>query len=407
MFRALCFFSLASCGATVACQGNPSGGGTTSSPSGVTATSQPGGDVSAQTGSTGLSSMTSSPVGSGTTRPAVAPMQQSSSTADVNSMSAPSDELHPSPSSAVSTSGPIQPSDVGQGTSAGGAAGTTEQLDAGVGDEGGAPGDLSGAGGGITAPPVDTARERRVWIAGDSTVANGNTPCPTGWGKHFGELFDDKITVVNSAAGGRSVRTWMYQVQTQMGDDGECLLNRDGTGEPLLQDRWQAMLDEMAEGDTLLIQFGINDGAATCDRHVGLDAFKESYGVLAAAAKARGTQPVFITPVSAIACNGDVPRGTRGGFVDATIEAGDEFDVPVVDLHALSVERYTELGFCPIPGGDVTARTDGDVGEYFCDDHTHFSPSGARDMAQIMAEAVAALELPLAAYLLSSAGEAP
>lgn len=225
-----------------------------------------------------------------------------------------------------------------------------------------------------------------IWIAGDSTVANGNTPCPTGWGKHLGALFNDHTTVRNSAAGGRSVRTWMYNVLSEMGPDGECLLTKGGDGNPTHQARWQEMLDNMKPGDAFLIQFGINDGSPTCDRHVGLAAFKETYGVLVAAAKQRGVQPVLITPTSSIACNGNVPRGTRGGYVDATLEAGKELGVPVLDMHARSVERYAELGFCPVPGGGVSAATGGPVGDYFCDDHTHFSSSGAADMAALVVE---------------------
>jgi lysophospholipase L1-like esterase len=245
----------------------------------------------------------------------------------------------------------------------------------------------------------DPSRPMTIWLAGDSTMANGNTPCPTGWGKHLGALFNEHTTVRNSAAGGRSVRTWMYNVTTEMGPDGECILQRDGQGNPTLQPRWQEMLDNMKSGDALLIQFGINDGSRTCDRHVGIAAFKQTYGVLAAAAKERGVQPVFITPVSSIACNGNVPRGTRGEFVDATLQVGAELGVPVLDLHARSVERYGELGFCPVPGGDVNAQTGGAVGEYFCDDHTHFSSSGAVDMAAVVVELMKKANLPFVSHL--------
>ena len=231
-------------------------------------------------------------------------------------------------------------------------------------------------------------------------MANGNTPCPTGWGKHLAEYLNELVTVDNSAAGGRSVRTWLYNVTTEMDDaTDECVLERDVNGDPTLQARWQAMLDNMSDGDTLLIQFGINDGSATCDRHVGLEAFKESYGVMARAAQERGAEPVFITPVSSIACDGTTPRGTRGGYVDATFEAGEEYGVPVIDLHQLSVELYGELGFCPVPGGDVSADTSGPVGDFFCDDHTHFSDSGAVTIAGVVANALRDQPLNLARYL--------
>jgi lysophospholipase L1-like esterase len=212
-------------------------------------------------------------------------------------------------------------------------------------------------------------------------------------------LFDERVTVTNSAVGGRSVRTWLYNVQTVMGDDGECVLTTGNDGQPTIQARWQAMLTGMKQGDYLFIQFGINDGSATCDRHVGIEAFKDSYGMMAEAAKARGTQPIFVTPVSAIACNGSTARGTRGSYVEATIAAGDEYDVPVIDLHALSVALYQALAFCPVPGGDVSASTTGPVGEFFCDDHTHFDTPGAESIAEVVATALRDQGIGLAAYL--------
>ncbi|WP_441292787.1 GDSL-type esterase/lipase family protein [Sorangium sp. KYC3313] len=285
-----------------------------------------------------------------------------------------------------------------------GSAGAGGDAPAGSGGSAGSSGGPSGSGGagasgaggaGGAGPLPDIT----IWIAGDSTVANGQTPCPAGWGGQLAALFDDRVTVVNSAVGGRSVRTWLYNVQTTMDSAGECELARDSSGEPLLQARWVQMLDGMKRGDYLFIQFGINDGSRTCDRHVGLDAFKSSYGMMARAAKERGAQPVFVTPVSAISCSGSTARGTRGGYVTATHEAGKEYGVPVIDLHELSVALYDTLGFCPVPGGDVSATTNGPVGEFFCDDHTHFSRSGAEQIAKVMAGAVRDQKLGLAAYL--------
>jgi len=279
----------------------------------------------------------------------------------------------------------------GGGADSGGTAGSSGATTAG---SGGAP--VAGAAGSGGAPggPIT------IWIAGDSTVANGSTPCPVGWGKSFDGLFDDRVSVTNSAVGGRSVRNWTYNVGMTMDTSGECVLATDTMGDPTVQARWQQMLDGMGTGDYLFIQFGINDGDSTCDRHVGIEAFKSTYGMMAQAAKERGANPVFVTPVSSIACNGSTPRGTRGAYVGATQEAGTTYDVPVIDLHALSVALYTDRGFCPIPGGgDVSASTTGAVGEFFCDDHTHFSATGAEDIAGVVADAVRDAGLPLAGYL--------
>jgi len=238
-----------------------------------------------------------------------------------------------------------------------------------------------------------------VWIAGDSTVANGNTPCPTGWGGPFRTAFKDGVKVVNSAVGGRSVRTWLYNVTTQMDGAGECVLQTDGSGKPTLQARWQDMLKNMKQGDYLFIQFGINDGSPTCDRHVGIAAFKESYGMMAMAAKERGTQPILLTPTSMVACNGSTARPTRGEFVTATLDVGKQLGVPVIDLHALTIALYTSRGFCPIPGGDVSASTTGPVGDFFCDDHTHFSQAGASAVAELVAQALRDQKIALSSYL--------
>ncbi|WP_438014105.1 GDSL-type esterase/lipase family protein [Sorangium sp. So ce315] len=313
---------------------------------------------------------------------------------------APGSGVHAGAGGAGGTGGDAQPgassSRAGAGgasASAGGAGGGSE------GNGGGAAGEAGGGGGGGGAGGMEPLPDITIWLAGDSTVANGQTPCPAGWGGQLAALFDDRVTVVNSAVGGRSVRTWLYEVQTTMDSTGECALNRDASGEPVLQDRWVRMLDGMKAGDYLFIQFGINDGSRTCDRHVGLDAFKASYGMMARAAEERGAQPVFVTPVSAIACNGSVARGTRGGYVTATHEAGAEHGVPVIDLHEHSVALYNELGFCPVPGGDVSATTGGPVGEFFCDDHTHFARSGAAQIAGLVAAAIRDQGLGLAAYL--------
>lgn len=252
----------------------------------------------------------------------------------------------------------------------------------------------SGGSGGGSQPNIT------VWIAGDSTVANGG-PCPIGWGGQFKALFNPKVAVTNSAVGGRSVRTWLYSVQDTKDSAGECNLAKDAQGNPTVQARWTSILNGMKSGDYLFIQFGINDGDSACPRHVGSSAFKTTYGLLAQAAKDRGAQPVFVTPVSQILCSGStVSKGTREPYVTATKEAGTQYGVPVIDLNSLSTTLYQSLGFCPIPGGgDVSDTTTGAVGAFFCDDHTHFDTPGAVQIAGLIAQAVREQKLGLAAYL--------
>lgn len=248
---------------------------------------------------------------------------------------------------------------------------------------------------------VDPIAPITIWIAGDSTVAtSGGTPCPAGWGGVFAPLFEEAVTVANRAVGGRSVRTWLYHVTDEMDTDGECIIETNADGTPIYQDRWLQMLANMSSGDYLFIQFGINDGARTCDRHVGETQLRLEYGMMAEAAKAAGAHPVFLTPVSMIRCSGNTAIGSRG-FIDATFQAGADYDVQVIDLHQLSVDLYNELGFCPLPNGhsDVSADTPGEVGAFFCNDHTHFETPGAEAIAQLVADALRQQAIPLHSYL--------
>ncbi len=243
----------------------------------------------------------------------------------------------------------------------------------------------NGSGGGTSANVT-------VWLAGDSTVQPCSSSCPCGWGSQFAPYFDPRVTVKNNAVGGRSIQTWMYEpnVSTTMGTDGECVVTETNSS------RWAATIAGMKAGDYLFIQFGINDGSSTCDRHVGLTRFQTLLGRMATEAKAKGAQPVFVTPVSAISCSGSTAQPTRGAYVTATITAGGTYGVPVIDLHQLSINLYNKLGFCP-NNGDYTA---GAVGAFFCDDHTHFEAAGAVQIAALVANALRTQSLPLAAYLL-------
>jgi lysophospholipase L1-like esterase len=289
----------------------------------------------------------------------------------------------------------------GQGgtTSSGGAAAVGGHAAGGAGGRGGAPG-RGGAGGGPATSTGGTGGPITLWLAGDSTVANGTTPCPVGWGKEWKARFDARVTVTNSAVGGTSLHTWLYNVLDTKDANGECELTRDGSGNPVLQSRWQNMLTSMKTGDYLFIQFGINDGG-DCPRYEGSAQFKTTLGMMAMAAKSRGTNPVFVTPVSSIKCNGSTATGTRGRFVTDTIAAGTQFGVPVIDLHARSVALYTASGFCPLPAGmtDVSATTGGPVGAFFCDDHTHFEASGAIAIGNLVVDAIRAQLPALSAYL--------
>jgi lysophospholipase L1-like esterase len=244
---------------------------------------------------------------------------------------------------------------------------------------------------------VDPSKKITLWLAGDSTMMTcTNSVCPCGWGQQFQPYFNGNVTVVDSAAGGRSIQTWLYDpnVGTTMGANGECVIS------PMTYSmRWQAMLDAtsgMKPGDWLFVAFGINDGDPTCNRHVGTALFEQYLGAMATAAKMRGAQTVFLTSTSYMQCTGATVTPNRG-FGPETKAAGTANGVPVIDLTTLSASLYTTLGLCPNDGN--FASTTEPVGLFFCNDHTHFEVAGATKIAGVVAQALRDQNIPLAAYL--------
>ena len=238
------------------------------------------------------------------------------------------------------------------------------------------------------------AAKIKVWMAGDSTMADPQSTCPVGWGSRFDRLFTDDVTVVNKAVSGRSVQTWLYESNVKGTKDsaGECVVSPKTYAQ-----RWLDMLDPvngMHAGDYLVIQFGINDGDSNCPRHVGRARYQSLLTTMVQAAKDRGAHPVLLTAVAAITCSGSTAVGNRG-FLTETTAAGTATGTPVIDLHKLSYTLYNSLKLCP-NNGDYTK---GAVGAFFCNDHTHFEAAGADKIAGVVAKALREQKIPLASYL--------
>jgi lysophospholipase L1-like esterase len=224
-------------------------------------------------------------------------------------------------------------------------------------------------------------------------MMNCTSACPCGWGSQFAGYFNSNVTIANSAVGGRSIQTWLYEanVSSTIGADGECVLTST-----TYNARWTNMLSSMKKGDYLLIDFGINDGDTACPRHVGTTRFQTLLGVMATAAKAKGAIPIFLTPTDAITCSGSTVTENRG-FLAAMKTAGTTYSVPVIDLNALSMTLYKSLGFCP-NSADYTSTTSA-LGLFFCADHTHFESAGAKQIAGLVATALKTQGIALSAYL--------
>lgn len=207
-----------------------------------------------------------------------------------------------------------------------------------------------------------------IWIIGDSTVED-NKPPFRGWGWALPEHTAEGVTVRNHALSGRSTRSFR--------DEG----------------LFKPVQEGMKSGDLLLIQFGHNDEKDAANLHTDPDStYPEFLAWYCDEALSHGTQPVLITPVSR---RWWIPGGemlyTHGEYPAAMRKLAAERDLPLVDLKAASRALYLQLGeektaelFVRIAKGENPDFPDGH------DDKTHFNATGAKIIANLVAEGLQA-----------------
>jgi lysophospholipase L1-like esterase len=221
-----------------------------------------------------------------------------------------------------------------------------------------------------------------IYIASDSTAQTYDPyyAPQTGWGQVLDQFFADDVTIANHAIGGRSSRSFIEQ------------------------GRLDAILDEIQPGDYLFVQFGHNDATISRpERYTPPADYKEYLrNDYIAGARERGAIPVIVTPVSRR--DFDPATGKFNvsfpAYVAAAEEVAAEEGVPLVDLGASSRAYLDSIGpeeaksvFLHVPPNVYANRPYGTI------DETHFQEYGAVQMARLIAEDVARLDVPLAAYV--------
>lgn len=213
-------------------------------------------------------------------------------------------------------------------------------------------------------------RHRTLHIAGDSTAARkdaGAAP-ETGWGMALPFFLGRTLAVANHAMNGRSSKSFI--------DEG----------------RLTVLLGGVRPGDVVLIQFGHND-EKTEDPARGTDpytTYQEYLRQYVKGARDRRAEPVLITPVERRRFDGaGTAKPTHGEYPAAMRALAAEEHVPVLDVQALSLARWQELGpdgteayFNWLEPGESPNYPDGKQ------DNTHFRPDGAVDVARTTARAL-------------------
>jgi lysophospholipase L1-like esterase len=220
-------------------------------------------------------------------------------------------------------------------------------------------------------------KKTRVWLIGDSTMANKEVKAypETGWGMPFSFFFDSTIEVDNRAKNGRSTRTF------------------------LSENLWKPVVDDLREGDYVFIQFGHNDEVKEkTDRYTSPEDFKKNLMKYVNDSRVKKAIPVLITPVARrqFDSTGKI-KESHPVYSDAVREVAKQLNVPLIDLDEKSKALYQQFGaenskwlFNYTAPGEHPNYPAGHK------DDTHFNELGARKIAEIVLAEIRQLHLGLA-----------
>jgi unsaturated rhamnogalacturonyl hydrolase len=207
--------------------------------------------------------------------------------------------------------------------------------------------------GGIVAGPIWSfradPRTMRIALVGDSTMTE-----KSGWGRGFKGCVEESAAVLNFARGGRSSKSY-----TAEGHWAEVLRHKPSV---------------------VVIQFGHNDvpgkGLA---RETDLPTFKANMARYIDEARAAGAKPVLVTPLTRrnFGADGRI-HSDLTDHAAATAQVAAEKNVPLIDLHAKSIELLDRLGPAINPALSPL-KTDGTL------DKTHLNDAGSALFGALMA----------------------
>ena len=203
-----------------------------------------------------------------------------------------------------------------------------------------------------------------VWLIGDSTMSIKETKAypETGWGMPFANFFDSTVVVDDRAKNGRSTRTFI--------EEG----------------LWKPVVESLAEGDYVFIQFGHNDEVETKKSYTSPEQFTANLTRYVSEARGKKAIPVLLTPVARrkFDSSGNV-QGTHDRYAELVREVAKKNNVPLIDLDVKGQALIQQFGvegskmlFNHLQPGEHPNYPDGKA------DDTHFSELGARKVAELV-----------------------
>jgi len=215
-----------------------------------------------------------------------------------------------------------------------------------------------------------SAKKTRIILVGDSTVNDQG-----GWGAGFKQLIDDQIECVNYARNGRSSKSFI--------EEGH----------------WAQALAGGA--DYVLIQFGHNDmpGKGPARETDPNTTYREWMSRYVDASRAIGAVPVLITSMTRRNFREGKIATLLGDYAQAVRDLAREKDVPLLDLHAASIDLLNRLG--PAESETLGPVVDGRP------DRTHLSAKGQAVMAALVADLLRQAIPELSPHLKPTASPVP
>lgn len=202
-----------------------------------------------------------------------------------------------------------------------------------------------------------------IWMIGDSTMSVKEKKYypETGWGMPFAHFWDSSVVIENRAKNGRSTQSF------------------------LKENSWKSVLDNLKEGDYVLIQFGHNDEIPTKKNATTPEQFKENLARYIAETRGKKAIPVLFTSVARrkFDTTGNLVS-THEAYAAITRKLAAEQQVILIDLDVKSRALLQEMGvgqsiflFNHLKPGQHPNYPEGKT------DDTHFSELGARRMAEL------------------------
>ncbi|WP_281228669.1 rhamnogalacturonan acetylesterase [Flavobacterium aquiphilum] len=229
----------------------------------------------------------------------------------------------------------------------------------------------------LKSPKITLPAKKRIFLIGDSTMADNKNENAVGWGVAFPTYCDTtRVIVLNKARGGRSTRTF--------------------TKEGL----WDAVKNQIQPGDFILIQFGHNDAGAVDKekfrgslkgngdetQQVVRDSLTETVHTFGwymekfiKESKEKGAVPIVLSQTPRNEWPNDKVERRADTYGQWSKVAADKAGAFYIDLNEIVALKYEALG-------------KEKVKEFFPKDHTHTGAEGANLNALTVAESIKKLK---------------